>query len=158
MGVRAHAGLLSRLILVWAGLAIGVAFVATPAKFMAPSLSLPVALDVGRHTFALFNRLELVLLCGLAILALFTRARGLWLVALALPGAIVLAETFWLIPALDARVGVILSGRTPSPSNLHVVYIVADAAKIVLLALAGWLGPRLAERREPGIGSLGAYR
>ena len=34
----------------WLGLLLGVAFLATPAKFLAPGL-LPVALDVGR-TFA----------------------------------------------------------------------------------------------------------
>jgi hypothetical protein len=139
------AQMLSRLILIWAGLAIGVAFVATPAKFLAPSLSLPVALDVGRHTFALYNQMELLLLAGLVVLALFARSRTVWLAAVALPGAIVLAETLWLIPTLDARVGAIMAGRVPPPSNLHVVYIVADAVKIVLLLLAGWLAPRLAE-------------
>jgi hypothetical protein len=146
MRAGAPAGWLSRLFLVWTGLAIGVAFIATPAKFLAPSLSLPVALDVGRHTFALYNRLELLLLCSLTVLAVFTRRRDVWLAAVALPGLIVLAEAFWLIPALDARVSVILAGHTPPPSNLHVVYIVADAAKIVLLALAGGVAPRLAER------------
>ncbi len=45
-----------QLLLIWAGVALGVAFVATPAKFLAPSLSLPVALDVGRHTFAVYDR------------------------------------------------------------------------------------------------------
>jgi hypothetical protein len=147
MRARPSSELVSRLVLIWAGLAIGVAFVATPAKFLAPSLSLPVALDVGRHTFALYNHLELVLLAGVALLAAFTRGRGVWLAALALPGAIVLAETLWLIPALDVRVSAILAGRVPAPSNLHVVYIVADAAKVVLLALAGWVAPRLVPRR-----------
>ena len=54
------------LILLWAGLTLGVAFLATPAKFLAPSLSLTVALDVGRQTFHLYNRVEIGLLLGLA--------------------------------------------------------------------------------------------
>ena len=32
----------------WAGLLMGVSFVATPVKFLAPSLSLAVALDVDQ--------------------------------------------------------------------------------------------------------------
>src|SRR5665648_1182454 len=43
---------------VWIGMLVGVSFLATPAKFLAPSLTLPVALDVGRHTFSVFNRVE----------------------------------------------------------------------------------------------------
>ena len=35
----------------WAGLVLGVSFVATPVKFLAPSLSLADALAVGRVTF-----------------------------------------------------------------------------------------------------------
>ena len=46
------------LALVWFGVLAGVSFLATPIKFMAPSLSLSVALDVGRQTFAALNPLE----------------------------------------------------------------------------------------------------
>lgn len=45
----------------WAGFLAGVSFLATPVKFLAPSLTLPVALDVGRQTFFAFNRSEIVL-------------------------------------------------------------------------------------------------
>jgi hypothetical protein len=43
--------IVSPLLFVWSGLLIGVSFVATPARFLAPSLQLPQALDVGRWTF-----------------------------------------------------------------------------------------------------------
>ena len=43
---------------VWAGLLLGVAFVATPAKFLAPSLPLAQALDVGRWTFHVLSIIE----------------------------------------------------------------------------------------------------
>jgi hypothetical protein len=35
----------------WAGMLLGVSFIATPAKFLAPSLPLAQALDVGRSSF-----------------------------------------------------------------------------------------------------------
>jgi hypothetical protein len=39
------------MLFIWAGLLLGVSFVATPAKFLAPSLPMTQALDVGRWTF-----------------------------------------------------------------------------------------------------------
>ncbi len=58
------------LALLWIGLLIGVSFLATPAKFLAASLTLPVALDVGRHTFAIFNRVEWLLAATFLVLTL----------------------------------------------------------------------------------------
>ena len=40
---------LGALIMLWAGVMIGISFLAAPTKFNAPSLSLPV--DVGRQEF-----------------------------------------------------------------------------------------------------------
>ncbi|MGH6868523.1 MAG: hypothetical protein ACREDA_06585 [Methylocella sp.] len=36
----------------WIGVLIGISFIATPIKFKARSLTLPVALDVGQTTFS----------------------------------------------------------------------------------------------------------
>lgn len=49
---------LAALLLLWAGVLIGVSFLAAPAKFAAPSLSLPVAMDVGRQEFGTLNLVE----------------------------------------------------------------------------------------------------
>jgi hypothetical protein len=49
---------LTALLLLWAGVVIGVSFLAAPAKFAAPSLSLPVAMDVGRQEFGTLNLVE----------------------------------------------------------------------------------------------------
>lgn len=129
-----------RLLLIWAGLAIGVAFLATPAKFLAPSLSLPVALDVGRHTFRAYNHVELALVVFLLAIGVWPQARRRWFVALAVPGVVVVAQALWLIPALDLRVAAIMSGHQPPPSNLHVVYIAAEALKVVWLLGFGLAG------------------
>jgi hypothetical protein len=129
-------------LVLWAGIAIGVAFLATPAKFLAPSLSLPVALDVGRQTFAIYNRAELGLLVLLLVIGWASRAPRRWYVALAIPGAIVILQTIWLIPVLDHRVAVILAGGvSPTNSNLHAIYIVAELVKVVALLGFGLAAP-----------------
>jgi hypothetical protein len=136
-------------LLLWAGVAIGVAFVATPAKFLAPSLSLPVALDVGRHTFALYNRAELGILALLLVIGLVSRAPRRWYLVLAVPAAIVILQAVWLIPLLDHRVAMILSGGPPPPnSSLHAGYIAAELIKVIALAALGFAAPSQAGRNS----------
>lgn len=128
-----------RVLLFWAGLSIGVAFLATPAKFLAPSLSLSAALDVGRHTFRIYNLAELGLLLGCLSLGVVSKARRGWYLALALPAAVVAADALWLLPALDVRVSAILEGRGPLPaSSLHTVYVAAEACKALWLLVFGF--------------------
>lgn len=126
----------------WGGLLLGVSFVATPAKFMAPSLNLPVALDVGRYTFSVFNKVEWGC-AGLvaAFLVFSVRQRSVVLLA-AILWTILLLETICLLPALDQRVGLILAGQQPPPSILHVIYIVLDCLKLVTLAASAFVTMR----------------
>jgi hypothetical protein len=132
---------LSRLFILWAGLAIGVAFLATPAKFLASSLSMAAALDVGRHTFAVYNSCESLLVLGLMVVAVLARHRP-WLTALAIPGLVVEIQALWLLPALDQRVELILGGAPQPSSPLHQFYVAAEAVKIIALLVFGFAGPR----------------
>jgi hypothetical protein len=129
---------LNVLTLVWAGMLLGVSFLATPAKFLAPSLTLPVALDVGRQTFALFSVVEVVGASVLLAAAILGRCERLILILAASVGFLVALEFAWLLPALDARVEIILRGGTPEASSLHSLYIVFEAAKLVLLGAIAW--------------------
>ena len=66
--------------MLWLGQLIGVAFLATPAKFLAPGLSLPVALDVGRQTFYVFNKVEWVMeAVFLLMLLMLLNGGSIWL-------------------------------------------------------------------------------
>lgn len=131
------------LAVLWLGLLLGVSFLATPAKFLAPSLSLPVALDVGRQTFAVFNGAEWLLIALLLVLlAVGTRtptAVGGFIVA----AAVTVAQALWMLPALDARVGVIIAGGQPPPSSLHEIYLVAEVIKLLALIALSWSMARL---------------
>lgn len=119
----------------WFGMLVGVSFLATPAKFLAPSLSLPVALDVGRHTFLVFNKTEWLLTIVLVGLVLSGTRSQLSVSGAAIVAALVIAQTFWLLPLLDSRVGMIIAGQQPAPSRLHTLYIVSEMAKLSGLLL-----------------------
>ncbi|MBN1237408.1 MAG: hypothetical protein JXB36_02850 [Gammaproteobacteria bacterium] len=137
--------------LLWIGMLVGVSFLATPVKFLAPSLSLPVALDVGRQTFFWFSRVEIVLAFAALAGAVAARtqrrtrtggpARGeavAVLLTVLLLGSVA-AQVLWLLPVLDARVEVILGGGTPPASSLHTLYVGIELAKLAALIGVAWL-------------------
>ena len=140
---------LSALALVWAGMLIGISFLATPAKFLAPSLTLPVALDVGRQTFGLFSLVEIVFGFVLVAAAFVTRHERRVLIVAVLVGTCVALEVVWLLPVLDARVEIILRGGTPEESRLHSLYIVFESAKLLLLGAFAWFAHAAGVRHFP---------
>lgn len=131
----------TKLYLLWAGLSAGVAFLATPAKFLAPELSLPVALAVGQQTFRVYNAVEIAFVLLLLVLGRWLRTRRRWYLVLAVPAGVVLAQALWLMPALDLRVAAIRAGASQlPPSNLHSLYIAAEALKLLWLLVIGSAG------------------
>lgn len=125
--------------LVWLGLVVGVSFIATPAKFLAPTLELPVALDVGRHTFGVFAIVEAVAAVMLFGLALAFRRHLTVAVPAGLVVLVVILEQVWLLPILDARVETIIQGGMPEVSALHSVYVLLEGLKVVLLIALAWI-------------------
>jgi hypothetical protein len=117
----------------WLGMLIGVSFIATPVKFTAPTLSLSVALDVGRVTFGLFAKVEWLAAAALLV-SVFSARRGPVLLALTLAlAAIVTAEGAWLLPVLTTRIEAVIDGAPMTPSSHHAFYVLLEAAKAVCL-------------------------
>lgn len=144
MGGRGRMAMIFFVAVLWLGLLLGVSFLATPAKFLAPSLALPVALDVGRHTFAVFNKVEWLLAATLLVLALTARRQETVLLGAAVAALLVIVETAWLLPVLDRRVGLIIAGQVPSPSILHDLYIALAIVKLAALGVVAFaIGRRM---------------
>lgn len=121
---------LHRIALLWAGIVIGCSFIATPAKFQAPSLSLPTALEVGRATFRSVVVAELVL-AGLGVfLIVRTRQKRplFWLAVLALT-----IQWSVVMPFLNFRTDAIVHGQPSGGSTWHVAYILLEVVKVATL-------------------------
>ena len=134
---------------VWFGLILGVSFLAAPAKFMAESLTLPVALEVGRVTFGLFDRLEWLITAAFLIVAWRHHRRGQLdrrsAVTVALIVFIVIVQSAYFLPLLDERVGRVMAGETLEPSHLHTV---SGAFEVVQAIALAWLGFRVTGRQD----------
>lgn len=120
-------------IAVWFGIVAGVSCLATPVKFRAPSLSRPAALDVGRHTFHLLQRVERVLAWTALFTALAWRpVAPLWS-GLPVLAVILAIQAFWLLPTLETRVEAALSGAPTPPSGHHRLYAALEGLKLIVL-------------------------
>jgi hypothetical protein len=122
----------------WLGLLLGVSFLATPVKFEAASLALPVALEVGRVTFALLAKVEWLFSAAIVVAVLLSPPPRLlrWSCSGALM-LFLLVQALWLLPALDARVADVLAGGAVAPTNHHLLYVGAELSKaLALLALS----------------------
>lgn len=137
--------------ILYAGILVGMSFIAVPAKFLAESVTLPQQLDIGRHEFYVFGWVEAV--CAVVLAGVGFRAGGgwrRWLPVVVL--AVVALQHLGLRPPLDDRVGMILEGKDPPDSPLHTIYGVLEVVKLILLLSIGWLSHRsartaLTERR-----------
>ena len=122
----------------WVGITVGVTMIATPVRFTAPSITRPIALDVGRVVFAALNKAELAaLVVLLVVVRLAGLARKWWGICVFL-ALIVLAQGVWLIPELAARTDIILAGGEPPSSYAHAIYSTLELIKIALLLFFGF--------------------
>lgn len=133
--------------ILWLGVVIGVAFLATPVKFSAPSLDLPTALEVGRVTFRLLARVEWVLAALLVVVAVLARERLAFTVYVAI--ALLVLEVAWLMPALGARTDAIRAGLAVAPSRLHTVFVIVELVKCGALAHAAFAMTRAVQTTLP---------
>lgn len=126
--------------LVWAGMILGISFLEAPVKFTAPSLTFEVGLDMGRHVFGVFNKIEMIL--GLLLLALLiTEKNSLRFVLICLVPLVLLGlQSFWLLPVLDERVLIIINGGIPQGHSPHQWYVIIELVKLIFLLTIGLLG------------------
>ena len=128
--------------IMWAGMIAGISFLEAPVKFTAPSLTLPIGLDVGRHVFGAFNKVEIVL--GTILMLIVFLGKSPWLLKLPcfLVVILLILETFWLLPVLDRRALIIIAGQSPEGPSPHTWYVVFEGVKLISLITIGSLGIR----------------
>jgi hypothetical protein len=123
---------------IWFGMVLAISFMEAPLKFQAPGITIPLGLGIGRLVFFTLNKMEIV--CALLLIFAFFRDRSssrTMLVTFAIATIILFLETVWLLPLLDARAELVIAGTAPPFSNSHIIYIVFDAIKLIVLLVLG---------------------
>jgi hypothetical protein len=138
----------------WSGLLIGVCFIATPAKFRAPSLTPPVALDVGRATFTVWNEAEWLVLALMVPPLMLLPVDQFSAVATFFLGILLVIQSVVLLPALNVQNTVAKSGKWLAATRLakaidHHNYMLVDLIKLCILLAIVW---KQGERLLPHLG------
>ena len=120
-------------ILVWAGMIAGISFLEAPVKFTAPSLTLAIGLDVGRHVFSAFNKVEIALGTLMLVLAYKSKLPLRINICVGVTLILLILQCFWLLPVLDERALIIIAGGVPEGTSPHAWYIVFDGIKLMAL-------------------------
>lgn len=118
---------------IWAGIVIGGSLIAAPAKFQVASLSLPMALEVGQAQFFWVGVGEAVF-CAVLLLSTLISSPSM-LRFLILPVVIFAIQRLYLMPMLNERTTDIIAGTTVPDSSLHLVYVVMEIIKVLLLCI-----------------------
>jgi hypothetical protein len=121
---------------VWLGMVLAISFLEAPLKFRAPDVTLRIGLGIGRIVFRALNRAEVVF--ALVLVGAAAAVPALRVVVGAL--VVVLAAQLAVVrPRLNRRSDRVLAGEDVPRSREHLVYVVAEVGKVVLLATAGVL-------------------
>lgn len=133
---------LGALLLLWAGVLLGAAFLAVPAAFGTPDLERPLGLGVARQIFEALDRVELAFALASAAIALVGRTPRLIRIALGLTWLVLALRSWWLLPALALRTEMIQAGNEPPPALYHVLASGLATTQLILLLIGAWLALR----------------
>ena len=102
-----------------------------PLKFQAPSLTLPVGLEIGHLVFHALNRIELAFAAIIGVVTFLFNSRLRPLTAVLILW--LLAQTALLYTKLDERTLAIINGDTVPEAPYHLVYIGMEVVKLFML-------------------------
>ena len=123
---------------IWFGAVGAISFMEAPLKFTAPNITIPLGLGIGMIVFHTLNKIEIVLCLLLAVSFFMARPRGKFpLAVFAIIALDLIIQTIVLFPLLDERARQVIDGTASPFSSLHIVYIVADSIKVILLFILG---------------------
>ena len=116
------------------GMIVAISFLEAPLKFLAPGITIPLGLGIGRLVFTALNVAAGIVLVVLTLASLRPRPTRPPLVLLTSIWLVYLVEVVVIRPVLNRRSDLVIAGaQAPGTDCAHYAYIAADAALLVLL-------------------------
>ncbi|MEH3114939.1 hypothetical protein [Pedobacter terrae] len=126
-------------VIFWAGLICGISFLEAPLKFQAPGITIRLGLGIGQLVFQALNKIEIVLLLIILACSLPAPLKNICSILLFSVTILLMIDSFWLLPLLDERAKLVLAGHAPVKTYHHILYIVIDTIKFLILVALGFL-------------------
>jgi hypothetical protein len=116
------------------GMIVAISFLEAPLKFLAPGITIPLGLGIGRLVFTALNVATGIVLAVLTLATLRPRPARTPVVLLAATWLVYLVEVAVIRPVLNHRSDLVIAGaQAPGTDWAHYAYIAADAALLALL-------------------------
>ncbi|RKD89770.1 hypothetical protein [Mangrovibacterium diazotrophicum] len=140
----------------WAGLISAISFLEAWIKFRADGVTREIGLSIGSLVFTVLNRIELTILLIIWLLLFLQNKRHVFKIVsenilICLISLVLLLQTIWLLPNLVHRAEEIIAGNQPSSSSVHMVFIIFEAIKLILLVILSFKANRNNEEFTPKI-------
>jgi uncharacterized membrane protein (DUF485 family) len=126
--------LISIMAALWAGFVLAISFMESWLKFRAAGVTLAIGLSIGRLVFKALNLVEwtiFIFICFALFECDFNLQPQVSLVSMLL--GVLLLQTFILLPVLSRRALLLISNRELARSSAHLLFVIAEIVKIILL-------------------------
>ena len=119
--------------ILWIGFILALSFLEAPLKFQAPSVTVPIGLEIGHLVFHALNRIEW-LFAMLILINLFVgqTASRTMLITIAVI-VLLIVQTLLLFGPLDQRTLAIINGESVGEAPYHIYYIALEVIKLISL-------------------------
>lgn len=117
--------------ILWVGFILALSFLEAPLKFQAPSVSVPIGLEIGHLVFHALNRIEWFFAI-LILINLFVGQTTSQTMLTTIAVIILLnVQTLLLYGPLDQRTLAIINGRSVGEAPYHIYYIALEVIKLI---------------------------
>ena len=119
----------------WLGMVVAISFLEAPIKFRAPGVTIPIGLGIGRRVFRALNIAEIAVLVVLWVATVasdVSPGAGVRNLLAALT-VVLVVQVAGIRPPLSRRSDRILAGEELPRSRAHLLYVVFEAVKVILL-------------------------
>ena len=126
-------------IFIWIGFICAISFMESWLKFLAPGITIPLGLGIGRLVFSVLNKVEWVMAAIVMVNLILMQKRIIRKRNFTYFSSLIIlvVETFLLLPLMDARAQLRMSGVEVPSSNLHIWFVIAEMIKVICLFLFG---------------------
>jgi hypothetical protein len=126
----------STILLLWAGMILGISCLEAWVKFRTPNLSKEVGLEVGRTVFSAFHTVQWYIAVVILAIILFHSCFIQRVIVFELIVLLAL-QSFWLMPRLNTHINAILNKSKPRSHYDHLWYMGLELIKLISLLIIG---------------------
>jgi hypothetical protein len=123
----------------WIGFVGAISFMESWLKFLAPGITIPLALGIGKLVFFALNKVEWIFAIIIGI-KLYQNKKIIFQsvnIGYIIPVIFLALQTFWLLPTLDARAELQMKGLNAPVSYTHYIYAGMEGVKVICLFVFG---------------------